>query len=140
MAHSKPDTDVATKLAAAGLGTVGTDIFVGPEHQHSAQVPAAAIFCASYGAGESAPYMGQATGWREMRVQVTVRTTVDNWEAGRTKARQVIDALHAASVTDSANASTYPLVLCQQDEPTQVSPAPTELPRWTINMRLAQEF
>lgn len=40
----KPDSDVATELASISAGTVGTDIFAGPEAPALSSVPAACIF------------------------------------------------------------------------------------------------
>lgn len=125
-------TDVATFLAAAGHGTVGTDIFNVPEQPESNIFPAAAVFCVLY-AGDQDDYVGQTPqGIYKPKVQVTVRGAQQAaaWATGEAKARAVRDALHAVALGGS-------YIDCRTlNGPNFIGKNDQDQPRWTINVAI----
>ena len=103
-----PAADLADFLAdVAGLGTVGTDIFVGPVAPASAHVPVNALFLLS-SPGRAPDRTHDLAEDRYPWVQVSVRASA--YAAGHAKARAVRDALARAKP-----AGYWELVLLQSE-------------------------
>ena len=103
--------DVATRLQTAGVGTVGTDIFRGPERVPATGVPDVAVFVLASGGAPASPYLGTATDWHEVALQLLVRGAVNAYETARTKALAVRAALHRCTL------SGYTLCMVRESEP-----------------------
>lgn len=123
---------VATRLQAASMGTLGTDIFIGAEQPSiSTGVPAAAIFCVATGGPAQDDFCGDAPhGINTQRVQVVVRGAAEDPETVFTKARNVWDALHLCTITNVLRCAT------QQSGPVDMGKNDQEQPRWSINLEL----
>lgn len=96
MSYAPAETAVAGLLQAAGLGTLGSTIFIGPARD-AAPVPDAALFLTSSG-GQLEPVLdGKDLG--TVFVQVMVRSARNDNAGAYTKAGQVTNALHRATVS-----------------------------------------
>lgn len=125
-------TLVATRLQAASMGTMGTDIFVGTEEPDgTAGIPAAAIFCVPTGGPAQDDFCGSAPhGINMQRVQVVVRGAREAPATAAQKARDVWDALHLCTITNVLRCAT------QQSAPVDMGKNDQEQPRWSINLEL----
>lgn len=123
--------DVATRLAAAGLGTVGVNIFAVAELPQSSTIPAKAIFVQVYGGREPDDYLGQApSGLRYPLVQVCVRAAPFDVETAQSASRAAWDALHRCTM------SGYLSCRCLQSAPTYLGLNDLQQPRFSINLEL----
>jgi len=104
--------DVAAALATAGVGTVGTGIFIGPTRAPATGLPAVAVFVLPTGAGPPvAPYLGTSTDWHEVALQILVRSAANSYAAGRTKAAACRTALHRLAL-----GASYTLCMVRETE------------------------
>jgi hypothetical protein len=119
--------DIAQFLEAQGLGTVDTDIFVGPSEPYGTGVPGVCIFVTPTGGPAPDDFVGQAaTGIRHLRVQVMVRGAPGKFADANTVAQGVRDALHLQMVPD------YMKVTLAQ-EPFLLPSDDTRAYRWAVN-------
>jgi hypothetical protein len=123
-----PVLDVATKLQTAGVGTLGSSIFVGPIRGVSAAVPIAAVFIVGTGGPRAERTLGRTTEIRRPTVQVMIRAA--DHAAGLTKARAVRAALHNATI------SGYGDVEALQPDPIYVGLDSQEHELFSINFML----
>jgi hypothetical protein len=93
-----PHVDIASALADAGLGTLGTDLFYGPvrDGKGADKAPDAAIFVLEVGGFDPVPDLGGANApdLRERSVQVRVRSAREGYSAGHTTAQAAFTAIH----------------------------------------------
>lgn len=94
---TEPAAAVAAVIDAAIAGlTLGTNLFTGLEKPAApdAGVPHAAVFVVAYGGSDVVPYMGQTEklDGRDFRVQVLIRSDVDDEAGGLTMARAIMVA------------------------------------------------
>lgn len=109
MSHN-PAVDLATFLAAAGLGLVlGTSIVVGMPRDVGGTVPKDAVFIHGFGGTPATRFMGQATEVRRPLLMLQVRN--GSMLAGDTLARDILDAVAGSDVV------TYLDVFPSQSEP-----------------------
>lgn len=128
MAYPDVEGDIAAALATAGVGTVGSSIFTGPLRPAGGGIPVAAVFVLQAG-GVNSPYLnGGVQSWREPRVQVSIRSARDDYDAGIATARAVLTALHAKAITG--------YTLCQADDPIYVRRDGEDCHVWAVNARL----
>ena len=130
MAASAPDYSVATALQTAGLGTVGTNIFVGGKLPPSALVPNACIFCLAIGGPQPMKYMGSSDSFYEKDVQIIIRGDRNAINAARTKARAVMTEMQESGI------GGYTGNFCLESEPNYLGLDDQEMPVFTINVRL----
>lgn len=126
-----PDVDVATRLQTAGVGTLGTSIFYGPEHAQrtSPTVPAAAIFVISSGGPAPEPKCHTSgESLYKARVQIIVRAATDTYQTGLTKARSVMAALQGVVL------SGYVVCFLDQSEPIYIGRNAADQDRWSVNV------
>ncbi len=92
-------TAVATKIAAGGLSlTLGTNLFVGPVREPSAQIPKNCVFVsATPGGAPPNRTMGQSFEIRAVNIHTRVRWS--SYSAGATKARDITDLLQGATIS-----------------------------------------
>lgn len=110
-----PEEDVATFLAAAGLGlTLGANLFTGPVLAVGTGVPASAVFCINAPAERPEPFAGSGTSTYAADVEVTIRGAPDARGPARALAASIIEALQMATL------SGYHLVLVVDSVPEYV--------------------
>lgn len=121
---------VATAMQAAGLGTVGVDIFIGQERPSGDGFPVAAYFVLSTGGPPPDDFLGdsQRRGVKHHRVQVIVRGVPGDLSAGLSAAISAHAALHHATVTGAIRCAA------QQSEPVFIGTNDQEQLRWSINL------
>jgi hypothetical protein len=131
MTQAAPASLLATAAQTAGLGTVGTDLFVGPVRNHSTGMPRRAAFFLDYGAPPPEPYMqtAKASLWSP-RVQVTLRDEPKQWDRGETTARAFLEALHRVAISGVVD------VLALNGSPTPLGADGDGCPRFTINFQM----
>ena len=109
MPHN-PAVDLATFLAAAGLGLVlETNIVVGMPRDVGGTVPKDAVFVHGFGGKPATRFMGQVTEVRRPLLMLQVRN--GSMLAGDTLARNILGAVAGSDV------STYLDVFPSQSEP-----------------------
>lgn len=125
------DLDIAARLQAAGVGTVGTDIFEGAIRAPSSVIPDAALFVIPSGGVAPLPLLdGGATSYFRPTVQVLIRGNVGTYRTTRTKAASALAALHLSTV------SGYFQVLARNSEPLYLGLDDTEHPMFSVNVEL----
>lgn len=97
-----PDVDIANRLVAQGLGTLGTDLFYGPVRDADnlgTTYPDAGVFVLTTGGFDPEPLIGgqDAPDIRRPFVQVRVRSARESFETGQNTAQAVYQALHKKS-------------------------------------------
>jgi len=124
-----PDTALAAVLATAGVGTVDTSIFVGPEKaQDASRFPAASVFVFASGGPAPQPYIGTSTQCLfRARVSVVCRGEAQDYQGSLTKARAVITAGNRATVTG------YISCLALDSEPIWLGYNDQMQPRWLVS-------
>lgn len=131
-----PEQVVATLLAAALSLTVGSTIFSGPEQIGvDTGIPAAAVFCATYGGTPPIPFLGTATDVRSIAVQATIRGETGDHDGARARAWTAWQALQRIT----APAAGYIDVMCQQSAPVYIGLNEVGQPRFTVNVYLRYE-
>ena len=124
-------TDVANRLQAAGVGTVGTNIFRGGTRVPSALIPEACIFVLPRGGIGPTPMVdGGTQDYTRPSVQVIIRGNVGTYSATQTTATSVLTALHKCTI------SGYFQVLARTPEPLYVGLDDTEHPMFSVNVEL----
>lgn len=125
------DSDVATRLQAAGVGTVGTNIFRGGLRIPSATIPHAAIFVLPTGGGGPDPLINAgATDYSRPTVQLLVRGNVGTYITTQTTAQSALTALHKSTI------SGFFQVLARTPEPLYLGLDDTEHPMFSVNVEL----
>lgn len=125
------DADIATRLQAAGVGTVGTDIFRGGMRTPSANIPQASIFVLPTGGVGPEPLVNAgATDYTRPTVQVLIRGNVGSYITTQTTAQSVLDALHKSTI------SGYFQVLARTPQPLYLGLDDTEHPMFSVNVQL----
>jgi len=125
------DADIATRLAAAGVGTVGTDIFRGGLRKPSALIPQASIFVLPTGGGGPSPLLNAgATDFTRPTVQMLVRGNVGTYITTQTKAQAALDAVHKSTIAG------YFQVLARTPQPLYLGLDDTEHPMFSVNVEL----
>jgi hypothetical protein len=127
-----PDLDIANRLQAAGVGTVGTNIFTGGLRPKSSVVPAASIFVLPTGGTGPSPLLDGSGGqnYSEPTVQILVRGDVGTYITTRTKAQTALDGVHTSTV------SGYFQVLARTPQPLYLGQDDTEHPLFSVNVQL----
>jgi len=123
-----PPLDVATKLQTAGVGALGSSIWVGPIRPASSSVPVASVFVTGTGGPRPQRTLGRITEIRRPTVQVMVRAA--DHDAGLTKAKAVHAALHNSTIAG------YGDVEALQPEPIYVGLDSQEHELFSINFML----
>lgn len=104
-------TEIATFLAAEGLGTLGTDLF-------QAKMPASPNACgAVYESGGSAPDPGFGSSslrFENPAVQIIFRGAPDDYSGPRTKAQSAFVSMTGISTDQVLSGTKYQLVLALQ--------------------------
>ena len=127
------DADVANRLQAAGVGTVGTDIFRGGIRVPSALVPHASLFVLPQGGGGPNPLLNAgATDYSRPSVQVLIRGNVGTYITTQTKAESALTALHKSTIAG------YFQVLARTPQPLYLGLDDTEHPMFSVNVELFQ--
>jgi len=134
------DLDVATLLAAAApapslgvFNAAGATIFRGPVRPASNVVPHAAVFVLATGGPPPQPYFRVGAGsasFYQVNVQVRVRSEPEKFGAGQTKALQVRDKLHLATIAG------YVACKVLNSEPLYLGKDDTEHDEWSVNATL----
>lgn len=101
---------VAAQLAAEGLGTLNTDIFVNPEVPPGGGVPVDAIFVYTSDGFLPEAYIGNEKDWRRPWVEVRVRRRYDKYGEGAGDMQSIFNALHLRKLTLPAD---YNFVWCR---------------------------
>lgn len=131
-----PETDLANFLITSTLATVlGTDIWDCAEGELSdLETPARAIFVSPYGGPAAQPYLSgtHRKRWKQYAVQILVRGQHNTVAATLDRARSINDAVDCAVI------SGYDGVYTQQSDPVRIPQAPTDLPRFTVNVLLGR--
>jgi hypothetical protein len=122
--------DVATKLAADGVGTVGTTIFRGGTRPASSLIPHAAIFVVPRGGTLDTMINGGAQDYSRPSVQVIIRGDVGTYIATQVKATACLTSLHKSTI------SGYFQVLARTPEPLYLGLDDTEHPMFSVNVEL----
>lgn len=126
-----PDLDIASRLQAAGVGTVGTNIFRGQVRPPSSTIPHAALFVAPTGGAAPQPFLDAgATDYRTPTVQILIRGDVGTYITTHGKAVSALDAVHKQTV------SGYFQVLARTPEPLYLGLDDTEHPLFSVNVEL----
>ena len=127
------DADVATRLQAAGVGTIGTNIFQGGIRIPSALIPHAAMFVVPQGGGGPDPLLNAgATDYSRPSVQVLIRGNVGTFITTQTTAESVLTALHKSTIAG------YFQVLARTPQPLYLGLDETEHPLFSVNIELFQ--
>lgn len=121
---------VGAALQTAGVGVVGTTIFVGPAHPDGTGIPVAALFVLPSGGVAPSPYLGTGTDWHEPSLQVYVRSAVNDYAGGLAKARAVVAALQRATPTGCT------LCLVGQTEPVYLGRDGQGSHEFVVNVRV----
>ena len=125
------DADIATRLQAAGVGTVGTTIFRGGLRTASASIPHAAIFVLPTGGGGPIPLVDAgATDYTTPTVQIMIRGNVGSYITTQTTAQAALDAVHKSTI------SGYFQVLARTPQPLYLGLDDTEHPMFSVNVEL----
>ena len=126
-----PDLDIANRLQAAGVGTVGTDIFTGAMRAPSDQIPHAALFVIPTGGTGPEPLLDAGTNdYFRPTVQIMIRGNIGAYITTRTTATSALDAVHKSSI------SGYFQVLARTPQPLYIGLDDTEHPLFSVNVEL----
>ena len=127
-----PDLDIANRLQAAGVGTVGTNIFTGGLRAPSSVIPAAALFVLPTGGTGPSPLLEGSTGrdYSIPSIQILVRGNVGTYITTRTTAQSALDEVHKSTV------SGYFQVLARTPQPLYLGQDETEHPMFSVNVQL----
>lgn len=130
MANPIPDapTDVATFLAAAGLGlTLGTNLF-STEQEIPAEPTVPAVFVRPAGGPPPAPYLGVGKSDHLLQLSILVRGEREKAKEGFAFARSIADKLQMAVI------SGYYSVLLRESQPVSLGTDDHDAPGWTIGL------
>jgi len=124
-----PDSDIATRLQTAGVGTVGTDVFRGGMRPPSTVIPHAAIFVRPTGGIGPQPFLdaGSSDFLRSV-VQIMVRGDVGSYVTTYNKAQSCLDAVQKCTI------SGYFQILARNPQPLYLGLDDTEHPLFSINV------
>ena len=124
-----PDSDIATKLQTAGVGTVGTNIFRGGMRPPSGVIPHAAVFVLPTGGVGPAPLLdaGASDFFRSV-VQVMVRGEVGSYITTYNTAQSCLAALQKSTIAG------YFQILARNPQPLYLGLDATEHPLFSINI------
>lgn len=132
-----PEVDVASAIVTAGLGTLGTTLFYGPERGLNARgvTSGTATYCLASGGVKPAPFAdgGAGTYLAEFSVQVLVRSSPDAYAGGLTQVRALRDALNFVSIAGYIN------VAVRESDPLYLGQDESGRHRWTINLDLLRK-
>jgi len=123
-----PALDVANYLENQGIGTVGTNVFVGAIKPVSQFVPVNSIFVLSTGGYPPQRVFQTTTELRRPSVQVRIRW--NGYEAGLAKAEAVYNALESASIPG------YLDVVADQSSPIFLGFDENNNYEWSLNFTL----
>jgi len=125
-------SDIATVLVAAGLGTVGADIFYGPERA-TTEIGDGAIFVLEGGGFAPTPMLGgsDADDLKTIDALIVVRSDKNDFEGGETTAQAAWTALH------KQNPAAWISWVITTSGPAYVGSDETGRHRWTLTL-LAQ--
>lgn len=125
------DQDIAARLQAAGVGTVGTDIFEGAIRAPSTVIPHAALFVTPTGGVAPLPFLDNGTtSYYRPSVQIIIRGNVGAYRTTRATAASALAAVHLSTV------SGYFQVLARNSEPLYLGLDDTEHPIFSVNVEL----
>lgn len=144
MGFDRPGHDVAGALAGTislpppgGTNvvlTLGTNLFEGPERAPCDTVDHLSVFALASGGAQPLPYLGGGgLSWVTTRVQVTVRSDIDDFERGQSLARALHGRLHAQSLTG------YAYVLALEGDPVYLGFQSSSFHRWAMNFELGRD-
>lgn len=106
----------------------GGNLMVGPVRAEEGAVPTVAVFVLQGGGFAPTPYMGQSESWHTSRVQVTVRSPVDQFQQGEALAR----ALHARAHLNTPPGYTF--ALASESDPVYLGPTDAGSHLFTFNL------
>ena len=125
------DADIATRLQAAGVGTVGTNIFRGALRIPSTSIPHAAIFVKPTGGTGPTPLIDAgASDFTRPTIQLLIRGNVGSYITTQTTAQAALDAVHKSTI------SGYFQVLARTPQPLYLGLDDTEHPMFSVNVEL----
>lgn len=132
-----PEVVIATMLATASVGVVGTDIFYGPESPKGTGIPHLSTWVVAYG-GLAQPYFGGTQDYREFAVQVLTRGNPAAFAAGLARARATWAALQRGTIPGAQVSEGYLSrgSLVREGDPVFLGRDDQERPRWVNNVRL----
>jgi hypothetical protein len=98
---STPATAVANLINASAYGTLGSDLFIGPQRPQDAGsgVPAQASFVLATGGVAPSIHLGGTGELRFPTVAVLVRSAPEEFSAGYTRAKNIFETVHNADIT-----------------------------------------
>jgi hypothetical protein len=131
MTQMEPATVLATAAAAASLGAVNTDLFVGPVRKVGTGIPRKAAFFLDYGGPAPEPYLHSSKNsvWAP-RVQVTLRDEPTQSVRLMQSGRAFLEALHLCTISGVID------VLALQGSPTPLGLDGDGCPRVTLNFQI----
>lgn len=134
-----PEIVIATMLETASVGTVGEDIFYGPEQPHHASVvPHLSSWVVTYGGPAPMPYFKGEQDFREFAVQVLTRGNPGDFSGGLSRARATWLALQRGTIPGAQVTEGYITrgSLVRESDPVFLGRDDLERPRWVTNVRL----
>jgi hypothetical protein len=126
-----PALDIATALQTAGLGTLGTNLYVSTVLDDDAGgtiVPDAAVFVAQTSGAQPQPFLGgsDAEDIYYVNVQIRTRSARNSYEVALAQLVSIHEALHKQQTSDYI----YWLV----DPPIQLGPDDKTRHEWSVNV------
>lgn len=126
-----PALTVANFLAAAGHGTLGTSIFMGPPRDPSPVMPHKCVFVISTGGPAPMPYIeSSGDAWRETDVQIFIRGNAGEFAAGEAFAKAIFETMQFPRLTGFIDCRPM------ESHPVWLGFDPLDHPRWTVNVLL----
>lgn len=132
---AEPYVEIGSLLQNAAVGTVGTNIFYGPERANNySAIPADCVFINVTGGRAPINLMQENKSclWY-YDVQVIVRAGINTYQTGIAKAKTVMKTLNRATV------SGYFWCTVQQSYPVYIGLNENMHHRWTVNVILGKE-
>lgn len=117
--------EVATYLANQGLGTLGTDVFVGHQPKGSTYDNCITVYHTQ--GGQPDIYIPTA----EPSFQIIVRNKV--YETGLSKVNSIVDELHQKRNAYLVSGETYFMFILLETEPYHIGMDEQERHEWTLN-------
>lgn len=130
------ESDIAAKLQADGVATLGADMVIGPMRDR-AGIPDALVAVLLTGGFPPEPLIGgrSAGDIRQARVQIRYRSPRDTasgvYTASEVKAQAIFDAVHKEAV------SGY--VGWQADEPVYIEQDEQDRHHWAVNVTIVRD-
>ena len=129
-----PATDLATQIGTnEAAWTKGTNLFDSKVLDPGAGVPVISAFMFASGGPPPASQLGMSESLKYARVQIIVRGEKNGYEASRTSAEDMWEALHHIAIAGYVN------VACQQPCPLPAGKDSQGNHEWSINVEMFHE-